>query len=211
MVSPPRRGQNGTQPLPSWENWIDEVIAEARERGEFDNLPGAGERLRITENPLAGEWEMAFHVLENADTAPPWMEMSREIRAGLADLRELREQTARYLGEQLDLAQAPEANAEVLSSHSRSRFRWWPFPRRQSEPAQEPVWRPDRAALEAVRLRARRDYLERAARLDEIIAAYNGWLPDNLRRLQKPRLKPDRAAQEFDTACPHITPEVISP
>jgi DnaJ homolog subfamily C member 28 len=210
-MSPLRRDQNGIQSLPSWESWIDEVLAEARERGEFDDLPGAGQPLRITENPFAGEWEMAFHVLENADMAPPWMEMSREIRAGLADLREMREQAARYLSEQLNLAQAPEAKAVGPSTYPRHRFRWWPFPRRQAEPAQEHVWRPDRAALEAMRLRARRDYLERAAQLDEIIVAYNGWLPDNLRRLQKPRLKPDRAAQEFDAACPPVTLEAIRP
>lgn len=32
-------------PGASWESWIDKQIREARERGEFDNLPGAGKPL----------------------------------------------------------------------------------------------------------------------------------------------------------------------
>jgi len=73
--------------LPSrWQSVVEEKIAAAREQGEFDDLPGRGEPLRLKENPLAGDWELAFHVLENAEMAPPWMEMSREIKEGEAEL-----------------------------------------------------------------------------------------------------------------------------
>ena len=63
-------------------------------------------------------------------------------------------------------------------------------------------------AVERLGARARRAYLERAARLDEMIAAYNAWLPDNLRRLQKPRLPASRAAERFDAACPPMGNEL---
>jgi hypothetical protein len=187
---------------PAHPSWIDEVIAEARQRGEFDDLPGTGAPLQFKEHPLAGDWEMAFHVLENAGMAPPWMEMSREIREGMQELAELRENTAQRLRERLAVVPAADAGAPTISK-PRRRFRWWPFCR------QEPERRPeleshalDPASLEAERQQARRTYLEKAASVDELIAAYNAWLPENLRRLQKPRLSASRAAQAFDAACP---------
>lgn len=34
-----------------FENWIDRQIREAMERGEFDNLPGAGKPLHLSDDP----------------------------------------------------------------------------------------------------------------------------------------------------------------
>ncbi|MCC7022885.1 MAG: DUF1992 domain-containing protein [Thermomicrobiales bacterium] len=184
----------------SWQSWIDEAIAEARDRGEFDDLPGSGQPLRIEENPFAGDWALAFHVLENADMAPPWIELTREIREGMADLAERRERAARRQRE--GLAAARELEDEPPATRP-ARPRWW---RRWRQPAPEPPWGDRRRRLldqvAAERRWARRDYLERAAKLDELIAAYNAWLPDTLRRLQKGRLPASRAAREFDEACP---------
>jgi hypothetical protein len=212
-MCPMRRDENGVRANPSWQSWIDEAIAEARTRGEFDNLPGEGRPLRIEENPFAGDWALALHVLENAGMSPPWMEMSEEIRHGLADLTELRDRTARYVTEQIALAQAPDVPPPAAeASPSRFRFRsWWPFRRPEPEPPGADAWRPSLTALEAERRRARRDYLGRAANLDEVIAAYNAWLPDNLRRLRKPRLSAAKAAEEFDAACPPILQERTPP
>lgn len=180
-------------------NRIDEAIAEARERGEFDNLPGVGQPLQIKENPLAGDWELAFHVLENAGVAPPWMEMSREIQQGLAELAAMREDAASRLTGSLPQPHVPQAPPQLAA---RSRFWWWPFRRQAAAPPEKAAPLPNWAAIEAERQWARRGYLEKAARVDELIAAYNTWLPDNLRRLQKPRLTPKKAAAEFDAACP---------
>lgn len=192
----------GVETANRWQSVVEEKIAQARERGEFDDLPGTGERMRIRENSLAGDWELAFHVLENAEMAPPWMEMSREVREGRAALDALRQRTARYLAEQaaLALAAPPDPAPEMPVS----RRWWWPF--RAAAPASTPNREPrvTLSALEAERQRARRVYLEQAAQLDEVIAAYNGWLPDNLRRLQKPRLRPATAAAEFDAVCPPV-------
>jgi hypothetical protein len=186
----------------SWQSWIDEAIAEARDRGEFDNLPWAGQPLRIEENPFAGDWALAFHVLENADMAPPWMEMTREIREGIADLQERRARAARRMHERLAAASDLESGSSPAEPPRPRRL--WPWRR----PAPEPPWIDRRRGLldevAAERRWARRDYLERAAKLDELIAAYNAWLPDNLRRLQKGRLTASRAAREFDEACPPV-------
>jgi hypothetical protein len=184
---------------PSGPSWIDEAIAEARERGEFDDLPGVGEPLQIKENPFAGDWAMAFHVLENAGMAPPWMEMSREIREGLAKLAAMREGAARRQAELLARLHGPAPEAPP---QPRPRFRWWPF--RGALPVSPAPPRPELADVEAERQWARRDYLEEAARVDELIAAYNAWLPQNLRRLQKPRMTEEKAAEEFDEVCPRV-------
>jgi Domain of unknown function (DUF1992) len=40
----------------NFESWIDKQIREATERGEFDNLPGAGKPLPGRNEPYDGEW-----------------------------------------------------------------------------------------------------------------------------------------------------------
>ncbi len=64
---------------PTWESLIDRQIREAQEAGEFDNLPHQGTPLPIDENPYAGDWALAFHMLKNAGVAPPWVEANKEL------------------------------------------------------------------------------------------------------------------------------------
>lgn len=66
-----------------WENWIDEQIREAQERGDFDNLPGKGRPLDLAPNPYAQDRELAFKVLKDAGYAPEWIELDKAIRARL--------------------------------------------------------------------------------------------------------------------------------
>ena len=40
----------------SWESWIERQIREAQERGEFDNLPGAGKPIEGLEGPHDELW-----------------------------------------------------------------------------------------------------------------------------------------------------------
>lgn len=72
-----------------WSGLIEDRIREAMERGEFDNLRGKGKPLDLNGNPWAGDWELAFHVLENAGFVPDWIERDKAIRAELAALRQL--------------------------------------------------------------------------------------------------------------------------
>ncbi|HUP82921.1 MAG TPA: DUF1992 domain-containing protein [Candidatus Limnocylindria bacterium] len=64
---------------PSWETLIDRQIREAQEEGQFDNLPHHGAPLPNTDNPRAGDWALAFHMLQNAGAAPPWVEATKEL------------------------------------------------------------------------------------------------------------------------------------
>ena len=68
----------------SGETLIERQIRQAIEEGKFDNLPHQGKPLPNDENPYAGEWGLAFHVLRNAGFAPPWIEADKEVRALLA-------------------------------------------------------------------------------------------------------------------------------
>ncbi len=65
---------------PDWETLIDRQIREAIAAGEFENLPFQGEALPNDGNPLAGDRELAFHLLKNAGVAPPWIEDDKEVR-----------------------------------------------------------------------------------------------------------------------------------
>lgn len=63
---------------------IDQIaearIAEASQRGEFDNLPGAGRRQRLDDEPyVAPELRSAYRMLKNAGYLPPEVLYRREI------------------------------------------------------------------------------------------------------------------------------------
>lgn len=66
--------------------WLIDQLAEARieeasRRGEFDHLPGSGERLQLDDDPLvAEELRVAYRVLKNAGCAPPEVALLAEIR-----------------------------------------------------------------------------------------------------------------------------------
>jgi DnaJ-like protein len=66
---------------------VERQILEAAARGEFDNLPGAGRPLDLTENPyVAPEWRLAFKVLKDGGLAPEFVERRRRIESLRAEL-----------------------------------------------------------------------------------------------------------------------------
>jgi hypothetical protein len=83
-----RRGPDGRMEVgPDWETLIERQIREAMAEGRFDDLPHRGEPLPDDENPYAGDWGLAYHVLRTAQVAPPWIEADKEVR-GLLDQRD---------------------------------------------------------------------------------------------------------------------------
>ncbi len=57
-------------------------IQRAMERGEFDDLPGRGEPLRLDDDSMIPESLRAgYRLLRNSGHLPPELELSREIRA----------------------------------------------------------------------------------------------------------------------------------
>jgi hypothetical protein len=76
-----RRGADGRMEVgPGWETLIERQIREAAEAGEFDHLPHQGEPLPNDDNPYAGDWGLAFHLLRGAGIAPPWIAADKEVR-----------------------------------------------------------------------------------------------------------------------------------
>jgi DnaJ family protein C protein 28 len=80
-----------------FEDYVSEQIREAMERGEFDNLPGAGKPLNLDIDPYAGEKAMGYHLLKTHGYAPKEVELAKEIRnefeRAVAKLDRLRHQS----------------------------------------------------------------------------------------------------------------------
>ncbi|MCW3156550.1 DUF1992 domain-containing protein [Micropruina sonneratiae] len=85
-----------------YESWIDRQIREAIERGEFDNLPGAGQPLQL--DPDEDWWIKAKLKRENLEPVLPGPLMLRReaerIQQTLDDVRD--ESTARAIVEDLN-------------------------------------------------------------------------------------------------------------
>ena len=74
----------------------EQRIQEAMERGEFDNLPGAGKPLVLDQNPCVPiELRMAYKVLKNAGVAPQEVETHNEIRSLEAMLADMEDEAER--------------------------------------------------------------------------------------------------------------------
>lgn len=66
--------------MSSTEDLVEQQILQAQERGEFDNLSGAGKRLNLEENPMQPpELRMPFKILKDNGFAPYWIELGKEI------------------------------------------------------------------------------------------------------------------------------------
>ncbi len=63
-----------------YQDYVEELIHEAQERGEFSNLRGSGKPLQLDDNPYAGDNAMAYHLLKSNGFAPPEVELANEIR-----------------------------------------------------------------------------------------------------------------------------------
>ena len=60
---------------------IEKRIQEAQKRGEFKDLPGRGEPLRMEDDSrIPEELRLAYKILKNADCLPPELQLKKEIR-----------------------------------------------------------------------------------------------------------------------------------
>jgi hypothetical protein len=66
--------------MEAFERLAEQRILEAMERGEFDNLPGAGKPLSLDDHPfVTHELWMAYKIVRNAGCLPPEVEECKEI------------------------------------------------------------------------------------------------------------------------------------
>lgn len=65
-----------------YESMIEQMIREAMERGEFDNLKGEGEPVDLNAYFAAPEdWRMGFSLMKNAGVVPEEIELLKEVDA----------------------------------------------------------------------------------------------------------------------------------
>jgi hypothetical protein len=77
-------------PGTSWETWIDEQIRVARERGAFDNLPGAGKPLpNLDQEYDLAVWVKQLVQREQLSILPPSLELLRKVEKELAAIEKL--------------------------------------------------------------------------------------------------------------------------
>ncbi|NLB89196.1 MAG: DUF1992 domain-containing protein, partial [Syntrophomonadaceae bacterium] len=70
--------------MSSTQDLVEEQIQKAFQRGDFDNLEGAGKPLNLYENPYEPpELRMVFKILKDNNFAPYWIELGKEIDADL--------------------------------------------------------------------------------------------------------------------------------
>jgi hypothetical protein len=69
----------------SYETWIDRQVREAMDRGEFDNLPGAGQPIRGIDDPYDEMWWIKQKLRrENVSVLPASLALRKEAEDSLS-------------------------------------------------------------------------------------------------------------------------------
>ena len=80
-----------------YEDWVERQIREAQERGEFDDLPGAGKPIPGLDRPFTAErWAVEWIRREGGEVSailPPLLLFRRERAALLSSLAEFHSET----------------------------------------------------------------------------------------------------------------------
>jgi hypothetical protein len=186
-------------------DWLDEIIEKARERGDFDNLPGHGKPLDLPpESSAPSEFDLAYTMLSNAGFAPWWMELGKEadrLESGLTDFRQRAADEISALRAELSTC------ARQLNPESSKTSRWRRF---------MGVYRSDRTsrsaqvtpnAIEHRRLELRGKHREMAEQFDAKLATFHAAMPRELWHVQRVRLAPETWDTIFDEACPPPDPD----
>ncbi|MFL5626264.1 MAG: DnaJ family domain-containing protein [Ktedonobacteraceae bacterium] len=61
-------------------DYVNEQIRDAQEHGVFDNLPGSGKPLNLSDDHYAGDKAQGYHLLKSNGYAPFEIELDKEIR-----------------------------------------------------------------------------------------------------------------------------------
>ena len=72
--------------MDEFESVVDRIIREAMAAGEFDDLPGKGQPLDLSDADGSDAWA-AHHLLKQHGFAPEWIEDRKEIMAAIDGAR----------------------------------------------------------------------------------------------------------------------------
>lgn len=60
--------------------FVERQLEKAAREGAFDNLPGAGQPIDLTENPFVpADWRLAFKILADQGIVPEFIERRKEV------------------------------------------------------------------------------------------------------------------------------------
>lgn len=85
----------------NYKSVVDQLIEEAQERGDFDNLPGKGKPLNIDDNPFAGDMQMAYKMLKDNDFTLPWIHDRKRMQDEVDELRSKMSHQVQLFGPQV--------------------------------------------------------------------------------------------------------------
>lgn len=92
-----KRSRTAWTMFPGFEKIIEQRIREAQKKGAFDDLPGNGKPLDLTDDANVPEdLKMAYKMLKNADCVPPEIELKNEIRRTEDLLAGMKDTTEKY-------------------------------------------------------------------------------------------------------------------
>jgi DnaJ family protein C protein 28 len=68
---------------------IDDILNQAMENGDFDNLPGAGKPLNLNNADSHGDptWKLAHRIMKENEIVPPWIAEKKDIQQKLEAAR----------------------------------------------------------------------------------------------------------------------------
>ncbi|AXB43128.1 DUF1992 domain-containing protein [Amycolatopsis albispora] len=93
-----------------WERWVDRQIREAQERGEFDDLPGAGKPLPGLHRPRDEQWWLRDYLRREGVSADPLLPESLRLRK---ELERLPDRVRGLRGEKAVREHVAELNAQI--------------------------------------------------------------------------------------------------
>ncbi|GLT89873.1 hypothetical protein SLE2022_078350 [Rubroshorea leprosula] len=88
-LPPELRGQrNSVRSETDIMNIVEQRIWHSMEEGQFENLPGKGKPLNLSNNPHADPSEdTLYRILSKNGCAPEWVELNKEIRSKVSEWR----------------------------------------------------------------------------------------------------------------------------
>jgi hypothetical protein len=76
--------------------FVERQLEEAARKGAFDNLPGAGTPIDLTENPFVPpDWRLAFKILKDHHLVPEFVERRKQIETIRGEIDALKSSPAR--------------------------------------------------------------------------------------------------------------------
>ncbi|MCI0395421.1 MAG: DUF1992 domain-containing protein [Chloroflexi bacterium] len=117
-------GRRAIPPPGEWATAMDEIIEEAMRQGAFDNLPGQGKPLNLSQNLYASDRELAYQLLKDNDYTLPWIAARNQVLARVELFREEVSRVARQYQAEYRVAQSETIRLGLAAGWQRHLVQW---------------------------------------------------------------------------------------